>query len=245
MWVCTSTPRFRREPHCGQCMLGASFLGQGGLYWVWWVSLVGVNPICIPNWGHGCLLNQYMDVFNKVFSSLFYDVLKHIPLPCTIWLVYATLYKLKWHPSSTVWFQNSSVIVNVCSRIYLECRSYQNRLWKRMDAYFSYMPTIWMSFKTHKLELCFIDNARHALMRSNIWYINCWALAYPAEPNIFLRVCTHTQTIPISNDLCPPMPTHSMTWAHPSPCPPKPMPTPPKPMPTLAIQIAPMYSKIV
>jgi hypothetical protein len=145
------------------------------------VSLVGVNPICIPNWGHGCLLNQYMDVFNEVFSSLFYDVLKHVPLPCTIWLVYATLYKLKWHPSSTVWFQNSSVIVNVCSRIYLECRSYRNRLWKRMDAYFSYMPTIWMSFKTHKLELCFIDNARHALTRSNIWYINCWALAYPVR----------------------------------------------------------------
>jgi len=41
---------------------------------------------------------------------------------------------------------------------------------------------------------------------------------FTPEPNIFLRVCTHTQTIPISNDLCPPMPTHSMTCAH--PCPP-------------------------
>ena len=30
--------------------------------------------------------------------------------------------------------------------------------------------------------------------------------------------CTHTQTMPISNDLCPPMPTISMTCAH--PCPP-------------------------
>ena len=39
-----------------------------------------------------------------------------------------------------------------------------------------------------------------------------------AEPNIFLRICTHTHTIPINNDLCPPMPTHSMTCAH--PCPP-------------------------
>ena len=39
-----------------------------------------------------------------------------------------------------------------------------------------------------------------------------------AEPNIFLLICTHTQTIPISNDLCPPTPTHSMACAH--PCPP-------------------------
>ena len=38
------------------------------------------------------------------------------------------------------------------------------------------------------------------------------------KPNIFLRICTHTQTIPINNDLCPPTPTHSMTCAH--PCPP-------------------------
>jgi hypothetical protein len=37
------------------------------------------------------------------------------------------------------------------------------------------------------------------------------------KPNIFLRICTHTQTIPISSDLCPPMPTHSMTCAHPYP----------------------------
>ena len=42
--------------------------------------------------------------------------------------------------------------------------------------------------------------------------------AFLAEPNIFLRICTHTHTIPINNDLCPPMPTHSMTCAH--PCPP-------------------------
>jgi hypothetical protein len=27
------------------------------------------------------------------------------------------------------------------------------------------------------------------------------------EPDIFLRICTHTQTITISNDLCPPVPT--------------------------------------
>jgi hypothetical protein len=39
-----------------------------------------------------------------------------------------------------------------------------------------------------------------------------------AEPNIFLWICTHTQTITISSDLCSPMPTHSMTCAH--PCPP-------------------------
>jgi hypothetical protein len=38
---------------------------------------------------------------------------------------------------------------------------------------------------------------------------------YRTEPNIFLRVCTHIQTIIISSDLCPPMPTHSMTCAHP------------------------------
>ena len=36
-----------------------------------------------------------------------------------------------------------------------------------------------------------------------------------AEPNIFLWICTHTQTITISIDLCPPMPIHSMTSAHP------------------------------
>jgi len=35
------------------------------------------------------------------------------------------------------------------------------------------------------------------------------------EPNIFLRICTHAQTITISRDLCPSMPTHSMTCAHP------------------------------
>ena len=35
------------------------------------------------------------------------------------------------------------------------------------------------------------------------------------EPNIFLRNCTHTQTMTVSSDLCPPMPTHSMTCAHP------------------------------
>jgi hypothetical protein len=40
------------------------------------------------------------------------------------------------------------------------------------------------------------------------------------EPNIFLRICTHTHTITISSDLCPSMPTHSMTCAHPCPCPP-------------------------
>jgi hypothetical protein len=45
-------------------------------------------------------------------------------------------------------------------------------------------------------------------------------LGCTAEPNIFLQICTQTQTITISNDLCPPMPTH-------------------------VIQIAPMYSKIV
>jgi hypothetical protein len=38
-----------------------------------------------------------------------------------------------------------------------------------------------------------------------------------SEPN-FLRICTHTHTITISIDLCLPMPTHSMTCAH--PCPP-------------------------
>jgi hypothetical protein len=34
---------------------------------------------------------------------------------------------------------------------------------------------------------------------------------------IFLRICTHTQTITITinSDLCPPMPIHSMTYAHP------------------------------
>jgi hypothetical protein len=36
-----------------------------------------------------------------------------------------------------------------------------------------------------------------------------------AEPNIFLRICTHSHTITISSDPCPPMPTHSMTCAHP------------------------------
>ena len=34
----------------------------------------------------------------------------------------------------------------------------------------------------------------------------------------FLRICTQTQTTPISSDMCPPMPTHSMTCTH--PCPP-------------------------
>jgi hypothetical protein len=43
-------------------------------------------------------------------------------------------------------------------------------------------------------------------------------LGWLAEPNIFLRICTHTQIITISNDICPPMPTHSMTCVH--PCPP-------------------------
>ena len=31
----------------------------------------------------------------------------------------------------------------------------------------------------------------------------------------FLQICTHTQTTPINIDLCPPMPTHSMTCVHP------------------------------
>ena len=35
----------------------------------------------------------------------------------------------------------------------------------------------------------------------------------------FLRICTHAHTTPINNDLCPPMPTYSMTCAH--LCPPK------------------------
>ena len=42
-------------------------------------------------------------------------------------------------------------------------------------------------------------------------------IANLAEPNIFLRICTHTQTIPISSDLCPPMSTHNMTCVHPRP----------------------------
>ena len=41
-----------------------------------------------------------------------------------------------------------------------------------------------------------------------------WCPSITSEPNIFLQICTHTQTITISNDLCPPMPTHSMTCAH-------------------------------
>jgi hypothetical protein len=28
------------------------------------------------------------------------------------------------------------------------------------------------------------------------------------EPNIFVQICTHTQTLTINSDLCPPMPTH-------------------------------------
>jgi hypothetical protein len=36
---------------------------------------------------------------------------------------------------------------------------------------------------------------------------------YLVEPYIFLRICTHTQTITISNDLCPPMPTHGIQIA--------------------------------
>ena len=47
---------------------------------------------------------------------------------------------------------------------------------------------------------------------------------FVAEPNIFLRICTHAHTITISNDLCSPIAL---------------------PVPTHAIQIAPMYSKIV
>jgi hypothetical protein len=39
-------------------------------------------------------------------------------------------------------------------------------------------------------------------------------VVYTPEPNISLRICTHTQTMTISNNLCPPMPTHSMTCAH-------------------------------
>ena len=39
-----------------------------------------------------------------------------------------------------------------------------------------------------------------------------------AEPNIFLRICTHTHIIPISIDLCPPKSTHSKSCVH--PCPP-------------------------
>jgi hypothetical protein len=37
----------------------------------------------------------------------------------------------------------------------------------------------------------------------------------PAELNIFLRICTHTQTITISSDLCPPIAWHVPTHAHP------------------------------
>ena len=70
-----------------------------------------------------------------------------------------------------------------------------------------------------------------------MWMENSWMYinnGFRAKPNIFLRICTHTQTIPISSDLCPPMPTHIMTCVHPCP-----------PMPTHATQIAPMCSKIV
>ena len=75
------------------------------------------------------------------------------------------------------------------------------------------------------------------LFDTSLTYIKWWAQDYDdlqTEPNIFLRICTHTQTIPINSDLCPPKPTHSMTCVH--PC---------LPMPTHIIQIAPMYSKIV
>ena len=49
-------------------------------------------------------------------------------------------------------------------------------------------------------------------------------LGLPGQCGICIRTqdfpsnCTHTQTMPINNDLCSPMPTHSMTCAH--PCPP-------------------------
>ena len=36
-----------------------------------------------------------------------------------------------------------------------------------------------------------------------------------AEPNIFLLNCTYAHPCPHIHDLCPPMPTHSMTCAHP------------------------------
>ena len=44
-------------------------------------------------------------------------------------------------------------------------------------------------------------------------HINPFSLECRAQH--FLRICTHTYTTPINNDLCPPMPTHSMTCAHP------------------------------
>ena len=60
-------------------------------------------------------------------------------------------------------------------------------------------------------------SSSYSFIHSHFGWTLLMFVLYPLEPNIFLRICTHTQTIPISSNL---MPTH-------------------------AIQIAPMYSKVV
>ena len=45
----------------------------------------------------------------------------------------------------------------------------------------------------------------------------CRRMAPLCQAQHFLRICTHIQTTPISNDLCPSMSTHSMTCVNPLP----------------------------
>ena len=48
------------------------------------------------------------------------------------------------------------------------------------------------------------------------FYSLLFRISTPQSPTFsFDRICTHTQTITISNNLCAPMLTHSMTCAHP------------------------------
>jgi hypothetical protein len=48
----------------------------------------------------------------------------------------------------------------------------------------------------------------------NITYCDMLGVTKLAKPDIFLRICTHTHTIIIIIDLCPPMPTHAIQLAH-------------------------------
>jgi hypothetical protein len=80
-------------------------------------------------------------------------------------------------------------------------------------------PTFWgVTWKTHKyLAIC----ARGAISTSNNRLIKpcpnppSFLVAGNQSPTFFLRICTHTRTITIISNLYPPMPTHSMTCAHP------------------------------
>jgi hypothetical protein len=62
--------------------------------------------------------------------------------------------------------------------------------------------------------LSLVEKAELVQVRFTLRWREQWREYVDQSPTFFLRICTHTQMITISNDLCSPMPTHSMICAH-------------------------------